>query len=504
MKIRTSLSAFVAVAVAAWPAVSGAAPIGAYTTKGAWSFVSAPGLHPPKLRTDAPTISRDLAPGDFLVANFPNVGASGPMTGQSGPLILNNRLEPVWLAPVPTNVVAANLQQESYNGQPVLVYWQGVVTRTGVTVKGEDVVVDEHYRRLAAVKARSPWVISLHDAQISGSTMFVTVYRNVSGQDLRAFHGPRNGTVLDSGVQAYNLKTGKLLYTWDALNPGHRTNIPLSESRQPVPAHGAWDAYHINAVEPVSDGQLLVSLRNTWGAYRIDPRKGRIIWTLGGRHSSFKGAANTRFAWQHDVQLLAGGEVTMFNDNCCGIGSNGEFMNPSGISSGLVLRLNQKAHAVSLVKAYSTHKRTTAFLGSMELLPDGNALVGYGSLPFLSEFSASGRLLLDAVFPGKDQSYRARYSETWLGTPSYPPSGAVRRKGSSTTVYASWNGATQVNRWDVLAGTSAATLTRVASKPKSGFETAIAIPSSADTVFQVVAFDPAAHQLGASKPFSLH
>src|SRR5437588_10418445 len=76
-------------------------PIGAYTTTGAWRFVSAPNLHPPKLHTDIRTKSRKLAPGYFLTANFPNITTATPMTGQGGPLILDSHLRPVWFDPTP-------------------------------------------------------------------------------------------------------------------------------------------------------------------------------------------------------------------------------------------------------------------------------------------------------------------------------------------------------------------------------------------------------------------
>src|SRR5262249_19085812 len=72
------------------------APIAAYTTKNAGSFVSAPKLHPPKLTTTQKTQFKQLAPGYFMVANFKNQGLKMPMAGQSGPLILDHNLQPVW------------------------------------------------------------------------------------------------------------------------------------------------------------------------------------------------------------------------------------------------------------------------------------------------------------------------------------------------------------------------------------------------------------------------
>jgi hypothetical protein len=496
-------------------ASAAAAPIGAYTTKGAWNFASAGNLHPPKLSTQGRTSTGQLARGNFLVANFPNLAAGGVMTGQGGPLMLDNRLQPVWVRPVGTSVVSGDLQQEELNGKPVLVWWQGVITHTGATASGEVKVVDQHYRNIARVKAQGPagcsgatcWTISIHDAVISGNIMWVTVYRNVSGQNLAPYGGPSKGTVYDAGVQEFSLLNPSrptLVGEWDALNPGGTPNIPLSESQQPASKAagtgpgGSWDAYHINAVEVLPTGQMLVTMRNTWAAYLIDVASGKTIWTLGGKHSTFKLPANAVFAWPHDTRMLPNNQVTLFDDNCCEILPSGKFAKPNGPSRGLVLQLNTATHTATRVAAY-THSPNlfVAFLGSMQLLPNRNAVVGWGSRPFFSEYSGSGRQLLDAMFPGNDQSYRALFTPNWVGTPSYPPSGALRTSGGQTTVYASWNGATQVARWAVLGGSSASHLKQVATKRKTGFETAISLGTKTYKVVAVRAVDGKGKALGA-------
>jgi hypothetical protein len=484
-----------------------AAPVGAYTTKGAWSFVSAPKLHPPKLSTDAPT-GKNLAHGDFLLDNFPSLGTSGPMTGEGGPLIVDNRLQPVWFHPVGTGLLSANLQQETYQGEPVLVRWQGLVTPTGATTRGEVVVVDLHYRQIAAIRAHSPWLVSLHDAVISGPDIWVTVYRYVRGQNLAAYGGPRKGTVYDAGFQEYDLKTGKLLYTWDALNPGGTPNLPLSDSEQPASARtapgGAWDAYHVNSLQVLPGNEILMSMRNTWAAYLVNTATSQIAWKLGGkrRANSFTIASNARFAWQHEVQMLPDGDVTLYDDDCCRTLASGAFAPPNGPSQGLRLKLDLAGRTASLVAAYRhAPARHAAFLGSMQLLDNGNALVGWGSLPYFSEYTGSGKLLLDAVFPGKDQTYRALYSSNWVGAPYYPPSGAARTVHGRTTVYASWNGATQVASWQVLAGPTAARLTPVVAKPSDGFETATTLKKGTYKVFEVRALDGHGQALGTSRAF---
>ena len=486
-----------------------AAPIGAYTTKGAYSFVSAPRLHPPKLRTDVKTQTSKLTPGNFLVDNFPNLTVTGPMTGEGGPLILDSKLAPVWVFPIGTDVTSTNLRQQTYNGKPVLTFWKGVVTNTGASTSGEVDIVDEHYRNVGTIKATAPWIISVHDAVISGGNIWVTVYRYVPGQDLSAYGGSASGIVYDSGVQEYSIKTGKLLYTWDALNPGGAPNIPLSDAEQPAPPAAApagtpWDAYHINSIQLLPGNQMLVSMRNTWAAYLINTKTNQTIWTLGGKASSFKSASNANFAWQHDVQMLPHNQVSVFNDNCCEITGPGVFAQPNGASGGLILNLNTASHTVSLASSYTHGNRPLdpAFLGSMNVLSNGNALVGWGSQPYFSEYSKTGQLLLDAVWPGKDLSYRAMFSSNWVGTPYFPPSGAALKSKGKVTVYASWDGATQVTAWKVLAGTNPNHLPVVATKAKSGFETAVKLAKSAK-VYKVQAFDAKGHLLRTSRAFSV-
>lgn len=482
-------------------AVARAQAPGAFTTRGAWRFVSAPRLHPPKLIARGAVIRSKLAPGYFLIDNFPNEARPGPMTGQGGPLILDNQLRPVWFAPTPTSLVSGDLQEESYRGAPVLVWWEGLVTRTGATTRGQVRVVDQHYRPAARVlKAKPPWVVSIHDAVINGSAIWVTVYRTVSGQNLAPYRGSRRGTVLDAGVQEYDLATGKLRFTWDALH-----HVPLGDSRQAVPASGsdAWDAYHVNSVQPLSGGQVLVSLRNTWAAYLIDSRTGRTAWTLGGRHSSFRFSRGARFAWQHDVHLVSGNRVTLFNDNCCELLPNHRLGPDSGPSTGMVLKLDPRRHRVSLISAFRHRPDLfTAFLGSMQLLPGGNALIGWGSLPYFSEVDRSGRQLLDVPFPGKDQTYRARFSSDWVGTPARRPSAAARRAGAKTTIYASFNGDTQTATWQVLGGPTATSMSVLATHSRTGFETAIPLAGSGDAFYEIIGLDAHGRQTGISKRFT--
>jgi EmrB/QacA subfamily drug resistance transporter len=477
-------------------AVSGkGALIGHYTTKGADSFVSAPSLHPPKVSALVPTATDKLAPGYLVTTSFYHV-TRPPIVGQSGPLILDNNLQPVWFRPVPENVVAANLSVQTYHGKPVLAWWQGTVTATGISESGEYVIVDQHYRPVARLKGRDGWILTLHTLLIDGDHAWVTANKNVP-RNLSHYGGAYNGTLIDSAVQEYDIGTGKLLRTWDALD-----HIPLDDSYALPPTNGfPWDVYHINWIGPAGNGKFLVSMRDTWAAYLIDIDSGRIEWTLGGKSSSFGFGPGASFEWQHDVELGPGSLVSMFDDHCCQVRGADTWLPATGSSRGLVLKLDVPHQKATLVEEYGDEHAfgQTSYMGNAQRLANGNVLVGWGSQPYFSEYSASGKLLMKAQLPGPDITYRVNLAG-WVGLPLSPPSGAAVRKDGKTTVYASWNGATRVASWRVLAEATGGERT-VATAVRSGFETAIPVSRAAGR-FVVEALDAHGRVIGASRPFS--
>jgi EmrB/QacA subfamily drug resistance transporter len=473
---------------------SHAAPVGAYVTAGSYSFVTEPSLRPPMLTADQPAAGQ-LAPGYIFTASFYDLSYP-PMVGQSGPLILDDSLQPVWFKPVPKKVVASNLSLQTYAGKPALAWWQGVVTNTGATESGEDIVVNQHYQTVAKLHGRDGWVLTLHAFVISGDDAWVTANKDVP-RNLSKYGGAYNGALIDSAVQEYNLKTGKLLRNWDALD-----HINPSYSYATLPTNGfPWDTYHVNALQLTGNGTFLVSMRDTWAAYLVNIRTGAIEWTLGGKHSSFQFGPGAAFQWQHDVVLQSNGVVTMFDDHCCQLTGGGTYVPATGPSRGLMLKLDQRAHTATLVAQYGNKRNLNAdYMGDTQPLPNGNVFVGWGSEPYLSEYSRSGKLLLDGYFPGSDLSYRAMV-EPWVGRPLYPPLGAARRANGTTTVYASWNGATRVAKWRILAGPSPGRLSAVTTAPRFGFETAIQLPHGYPS-FEVEALGANGRVIGTSKPFA--
>jgi EmrB/QacA subfamily drug resistance transporter len=497
IRVLAGVAAVLAVFVAVDLAFAGnhGAPVGAYITNGTYSYVTEPTLHPPKIKIEEKTDTAKLAPGYILTTNFYNISFP-PIVGQSGPMILDDKMQPVWFDPVPEKVVAGNLSLQSYEGKPALAWWQGNITNTGATESGEDVVVNQHYQTVARIKGADGWKLTLHEIIVSGQDIWVTANKDLP-HNLSSYGGAYNGALIDSAVQEYDLKTGKLLYTWDALK-----HIPLGDSEASLPTNGfPWDAYHINALQLVNSETFLVSMRDTWAAYLVNIKTGKIQWTLGGHKSSFKFGPGAAFQWQHDIRLQPNGTVTMFDDHCCQLTGGGTYVKASAPSRALELKLDQATHTATKIVDYGVGYGLEAdYMGDLQPLPDGNVMVGWGSAPYITELTSSDEPVLEGKLPSHNLTYRATL-DPWVGLPLYRPLGAARENAGKTTVYASWNGATQLASWRVLAGESSTAMSPVASAARSGFETAIPLPRSYKS-FEVQALNAGGRPIGTSKPFT--
>ena len=395
-----------------------------------------------------------LAPDDLFVAPY-----NGP--GQSGPMIVEPDGSLVWFKPLPTFTSATNLAVQTYEGRPALTWWQGDITIHGFG-EGEDVIANSAYEDVARVRAGNGLQADLHDFQLTpAGTALITAYDPIYC-NLTAVGGPSDGALTDATMQEIDIKTGLVMFQWTSLD--HVALDASHEIAHTSSAAAPFDFFHLNSIDVLKDGSLLVSARNTWAAYDLDPGTGQIQWTLGGRHSSFAMGPGTATAWQHDPRELPDGAISIFD--------NGASPPIHKQSRAIVVSLDLQQHTATLVSQLTRPSPLLAeSQGSAQLLSNGNWLVGWGQIPDFSEFSPSAQLLLDAHFPAGDQSYRDLSFE-WTGTPASRPAFVV----AHGTVFASWNGATQVASWRVLAGASAKALQLVASAARTGFETAIQLP----------------------------
>jgi hypothetical protein len=414
------------------------------------------------------TSDPDQTSGDiFLSAHDPE---------QYGAMILNGRGQLVYFQP---GGQVFNFQEQRYLGQPVITWW--LAQARG---RSEDVILNSSYHRVAVVRAGNGLTADLHEFQITPQGTALLDAVKTAPANLKSVGGPLHGHVSDYVVQELDIKTGKVIWQWDALR-----HIPIDASEARNTPNTAYDSFHLNSIQQLPGGNLLISARNTWALYEISRSTGKVIWTLGGKDSSFKMRLGTNFAWQHDARL-DGSTLSLFDD-----GANPQVESES---SAKVLHINTTTMTVSPVRRY-THSPSLLAIsgGSAEILPNGNMFVGWGSEPDSSEYTPNGTQIFNGRFPTGSNSYRA-FRYPWNAQPTTPPAFALSpESGGRLIVYASWNGATNVSSWRILGGTSPTQLSALAERPMTGFQTAMTLHSQPAFV-AVQALDQSGNVLGTS------
>lgn len=438
------------------------------------AFRSRPDLSPPTV--EVTTRAHNTAPGYIFIA--PKFGL-----GQHGPMILDNLGQPVWFRKAK---YALDFKVQHYQGKPVLTSWEGeLFPRPSV---GEYVILDRSYREITRVQAGNGYQGNQHEFLISPQdTALFTVYNPVH-RDLSSLGGPKVGSVMEGIAQEVDIESGEVLFEWHSLD-----HVGPEESYYKPPYRKYLDYFHINSIDVDYDKNLLISARNTSAVYKVDHKSGEVIWRLGGKRSDFEMGPGTRTAWQHDARRQPDGTLTIF-DNGAGPPVHNQ-------SRGIVLEVDEEQMRVSLVREYThPHKLRATSQGNMQVLPNGNVFIGWGSEPFLSEFSHEGELLFDAHFTPNVESYRA-FRFPWSAHPTDDPAVAVEQGPDEEKVklYVSWNGATEVATWEVLAGPHPGQLEPLGSVPREGFETAL-LARTAEPYVAVRAKDPSGRVLGVSKP----
>jgi len=445
-------------------------------------FHSRPDLQPPALVITAR--SPQSAPGDLFSAPY-----AGP--GGSGPMIFDETGNVVWFDPVPAGDVASNLQVQQLDGKPVLSWWQGYIPPQGFG-EGEEVILNSDYQQVGRVDAGNGFKADLHDFHITPQDTAVLSVFDPIDCDLSSVGGPHGGAVTDSIFQEIDLRTGLVRREWHSLD-----HVPLSDSYSTATTTSTgwpFDFFHLNSIDQLADGSTLISARNTSTLYELNTLTGQVLLRIGGKHSDIELPPGAATAFQHDATVQENGTISVFD--------NGGVPKVHSQSRGLVLAISPQAKTATVLAQYEhSPALSSGSQGNIQELAGGEVFVGWGAEPYFSEFSPTGQLLLDGHMHGSYQSYRT-YRFPWTGTPENAPAIAAgaAHAGAAVTVYASWNGATQVASWRVLAGRSPQQLAPVSTAARSGFETAIDTPGGVGptTYVAVQALESSGAVLGTS------
>jgi len=448
---------------------------------------SRPDLRPPRISVDA----APERPGSrlvFLSPRMENTDRDGA-THQQGALALDERGRTRWFRPAADGAPITDVRVQRYQGRPVLTWWQGSMAELGIG-KGRGVIADEAYRPIAFVEAGNGQTVDLHEVLISRrDTALVTIYSRAR-RDLRPLGGKQNAQVTQGIVQEIDIQTGEVLFEWQSLD-----HVALDESYQPLPEEedASWDYFHINSIAEDADGDLLVSARHTSTVYKIDRETGDVVWRLGGKRSDFELGEGVRFGIQHDARWISEDVLQVFDN--VEQAKDPAKQEPSSVKR---IRLDEKAMTATLEQRFDQPDGMWALSqGNADAQPDGGAMVGWGSTGAFTLFDRRGDVLLDAHLPAEYDSYRA-YAQRWVGRPLTRPSIHVGREAEQITVAASWNGATEVQAWQVLAGPSANDLQPVGAPAEwQDLETTI-VRATRHPYVAVRALDAEGRSLGVS------
>ncbi|KAI9713515.1 MAG: hypothetical protein M1820_000897 [Bogoriella megaspora] len=459
---------------------------------GTWptqSFRTAPAFRPPVF--DISKSGAALAPGLLMMSFIPavdNVESAAVIMTDDGDLVWNSS---------PGSL--SNLRVQRLDSAPVLTYWNG--SSVGEKGYGAVSILDSTYTEIYQVcpqiYARTPddslfdCYGDIHESYITDrGTMLMTVY-NITTADLTSVNGPKDGWIYDNLFYEVDIKTNEILFRWSSYDAG----IPLTASRAPLgeasegngTREDPFDYFHINSVQRVGS-YYFMNGRNYWTSYLIDGN-GDIVWTIeGDTGGNFTIPEDGHFAWQHHAVLRnftdSGAILTYFdNDN-----GNPPLFNGTKPARGLEFNLDFENKTATLLKNLIDPNELTYPIaaGSYQSLPNGNAILGYGTYPSLKEFGPDGDVRMSIRFGDIDTSSPAGFTsltyrvwrDQWVGTPAWSPTLVFDQDNQS--LYMSWNGATGITTWEISCGntTEQQSARSLGMIPSTGFETMFNLTSS--------------------------
>ncbi|NTU79414.1 MAG: hypothetical protein HGA45_08430 [Chloroflexales bacterium] len=427
------------------------------------SYVTVPGLFP------APSIitaTTQVAPGYLFLAPF---NFSPPDHIPSALMIVDNTGEPVFLQSLPLGADGHNFRRHE----------NGTLSYFSTERKGF-VVLDSAYRELRLIQAGNGYADETDNHELlflPNGNILLMVYDS-NPRDLSAIGGLASATVVDTVIQELDPQ-GNVVFEWNSAD-----YMEVTDTYAPIANVPVVDYVHGNAIEPDSDGNLLLSNRNTADILKIDRESGEVIWHLGGKKNQFTFVNDQGFYFQHDIRRLPSGNISLFDNRT----------ERSPVRSRAVeYVLDEEGKTARLVWAFTMPWPYTysVAMGNAQPLPNGSRLISWGTgYPTLTEVTAGGQIAFSLSFLSPDVTYRA-YRFPWVGAPLDPPVAVARSEEGVAVVYMSWNGSTEVAAWRVEGSWYPGELEELAMVPRSGFETRVALPqATAQTCFfRVTALD---------------
>ena len=377
-------------------------------------------------------------------------------SGQLTLMIIDNEGEPVYIKLLPADNFVGDFKRQRVSGTDYLSYHIG--ESYGGWSDGTAYVMNDQYQVIDSWEMGNGYRTDGHEFLLLDNGHAILMSYDPIPYDFQQYGGPADGTLLDIVLQEQDAAKN-VVFEWRGSE-----HIPIEDTQQNLNVTGLVDFLHTNAVEVDDDGNWLISNRNTSEITKINRQTGDIIWRMGGAGNQFTFTNDEGFWRQHDIRRLDSGNITLFD--------NGNEHDPPH-SRAVEYAVNETTMTVTRVWQYPDDtSEYSAIMGDVQRLGNDNTFVGWGGQPKFAEVLPDGTLALEIALGGL--SYRA-YRFEWNGMPAEMPRAAIQFNGnpSSATLYASWNGATDIEEYDVYAGPTRDSLSLVTTESHTGFETTI-------------------------------
>jgi hypothetical protein len=415
------------------------------------------------------TAQPGIAPG-LLITNPINVYTKNHPSWTGGSTIYDNAGHVVWYKPSSSIWVT---EPVTYQGQPALAYYQ----RTKVFAAwnaGYWVILNQSYQKVAEIHAGNGLAADHHELVLTDhGTALIDSYNPVK-MDLSQYGGSATATVWEGVVQEVSLTTGQVLFEWHSLK-----YIPVTDTYVSLQTPSV-DYFHMNAIAEDTDGNLIVSGRFVSTIIKINRSTGDVMWRLGGKESDFQFIGDGGPSMQHDVRVVGPSTYSAFD--------NGMLRTPH-YSRGVTWQVDLFNHTATVTDQWRHNPDLySSIMGSNRILLNGDRLIGWGlgGNGATTEY-AGHTVVFESYFGDFASSYRV-FRSVWNATPATPPTLGVQRSGGRVRANVSWNGATDIVRWELLAGPDATHLQVVQTAPYTGYKAVLTTPAaSSKRVFEVLA-----------------
>ncbi|KAL3428522.1 hypothetical protein PVAG01_02031 [Phlyctema vagabunda] len=431
-----------------------------------WRYRSRPDLSPPTLNITIPA-TNEVEKGYIFAApfaGFPEGTHHGPQ--QAAPYIFTDSGDLVWSGFTYFSIWATNFQASRYKGQDILFSFEGSHNAAYGHGYGHTTFLNQNYETILELRAGNHRLTDKHEFHIiNEETALIQIYHPVPW-NLTAYGGSEEQQwIVDARFQELDIESGEVLFEWSSLDyvKPSEAFLPLNpgQAGSGYNSSDAWDYFHINSVDKDSEGNYLISARDANAVYKINGTNGDLIWQLGGKSSDFALGDQVKFAFQHHARYLEKSKdgtkeaISLYDNSAHGTESgHGDEVHFYKYSRGKIIEVDTNTWKAKLVQSFNPPDNLLSkSQGSTQILPNGNALVNWGSEGAVTEFRPDGTPIFHAYFDSGYlglgvENYRAfRYN--WTGIPNEAPAivALENKDNSETSIYVSWNGDTQTKLW---------------------------------------------------------